>query len=107
MALLDYIIIWFVIDDLYPFSCRSTSIELVFLSFIQDQPKTIGLGLWCLTPLSTLFQLYRGGKFYWWIKPPTCCRNMANFITYICTVVSSTPRHEREIRIHNFSGDRH
>ena len=87
--------------------------QQIFHTYTGDRYWTLtalGLDLWCLTPLSTIFQLYRGGQFYWWRKPeyPVKTANLSQVTDKLLShnVVSSTPR-LTGIRTHNVSGDRH
>jgi len=68
------------------------------------------LELWCLTSLTTIFQLYCGGQFYWWRKPeyPEKTTDLPQDTDKLLShnVVSSLPS-PSGIRTHNVSGNMH
>ena len=64
---------------------------------------------WCLTPLSIIIQLYRGGQFYWVRKQEE--PEKTTDLSQIRQTLSHNVVHRYlaliEIRTHNIGGDRH
>jgi hypothetical protein len=51
----------------YKYTAMNVNIQKNALIFRYEHAHYYGR-LWCLMPLSALFQLYRCGQFYWWRK---------------------------------------
>ena len=103
---LFFILPWTFCDCIMVWRCRPP-VDFYFYKILTAFNKLrLKVRVWCLMPLSTIFQLYRGSQFYWWrkLEYPKKTTDLPQVTDKILSHVLSSPR-VSGIQTRNVIGD--